>query len=171
MRRLIARLAQTAGWPARFDLLEATLLARFADAPEPRPDIAHAWRVLTEADGRIPIAAIADDIGCSHRHLVCRFREHIGVTPKLFARLMRFDRTVESLDGATAVDWATLALDCGYCDQAHLIREFRAFSGLAPSLYLRRSLVDGTGLMEPAPRPPVGGKRSDSSNTAAPARP
>lgn len=59
------------------------------------------------------------------------------MTPKLFARVRRFQRAISLAGQAPTVNWARLAADCGYFDQSHLIRDFVAFSGLTPADYLR----------------------------------
>jgi AraC-like DNA-binding protein len=60
------------------------------------------------------------------------------LTPKLFARVCAFQRVIRSIGQRSEIDWADTAATCGYYDQAHLIREFRAFSGLTPVSYLAR---------------------------------
>src|SRR5215475_9845867 len=74
----------------------------------------------------------------SQRRFIQVFTEEIGLTPKLFSRVKRFQRTIAIVRQATTPDWARLAADCGYFDQSHLIRDFLMFSGFSPSDYLRR---------------------------------
>jgi methylphosphotriester-DNA--protein-cysteine methyltransferase len=64
------------------------------------------------------------------------FREQIGMPPKLYCRLQRFQNMLKQIASGSSVDWAQLALAAGYCDQAHLVHEFRDFSGLSPTAYL-----------------------------------
>jgi len=61
----------------------------------------------------------------------------VGLTPKLYCRVQRFQQVLRLLDTGRPFDWANVALACGYYDQAHFIRDFRAFSGLSPTTYLR----------------------------------
>jgi AraC-like DNA-binding protein len=76
------------------------------------------------------------------------FQQEVGLTPKHFARVRRFLRVVQATrpqrTGQTQqrVNWARLAVDCGYYDQAHLINEFHAFAGVSPSAYLRARTAD-----------------------------
>jgi AraC-like DNA-binding protein len=87
------------------------------------------------------IGALAREIGCSRKYLASRFQEHVGLAPKSVARVLRFERAVRMLGRAGAgVRWSELALACGYYDQAHLIRDFRQFSGQTPGAYLRARL-------------------------------
>ena len=75
------------------------------------------------------------EIGLSHTRFIRLFREAVGLTPKLFCRIQRFRAVVERTAGAVAIDWARVAATCGYFDQAHLIRDFQAFSGTSPAAY------------------------------------
>ena len=74
--------------------------------------------------------------GLSHRRFIEVFRDQVGLTPKVYWRLQRFRQVLQRVHRAPRVEWADLALECGYYDQAHFIRDFRAFSGLSPSAYL-----------------------------------
>ena len=76
---------------------------------------------------------MARRLGWSHRRLISRFREQIGLIPKLLARVIRFDRATTALRAPEARDLAEIAFDCGYAGQAHLNREFREFAGTSPS--------------------------------------
>lgn len=142
---LVERLATAPGWAERFALLDATIVARLAEAVEPPASVAWAWRRLTETDGRLPIAALAQEIGCSRRHLVAQMREQIGLPPKTIARVLRFNRAVSLLQRDDGARFAEIAADCGYYDQAHLNRDFRAFAGDAPTAFLARRLPGSAG--------------------------
>ncbi|KIF01854.1 transcriptional regulator [Streptomyces sp. RSD-27] len=128
---LVERLVAARGWAARFDLLDAVLLARLGRGPEPAPEVERAWSLLTGSDGAVPIARLADEVGWSRSYLVRRFTEQVGLTPKTSARVLRFRRAAQLL-ARGPVDLATLAAGCGFYDQAHLTREFRALAGLTP---------------------------------------
>ena len=76
-------------------------------------------------------------------------KDAIGVGPRSFRRLLRFQKLTGMIGRHTgALEWAGLALDAGYCDQPHMIREFREFSGITPEVYRARSLPAGGGLVE-----------------------
>lgn len=85
--------------------------------------------------GAVLIAVLVRELGCSRRHLAARFGEDVGMTPKAYARLLRFERAVERLRGGDAA-LGRIAADCGYADQAHFSRELRAFAGATPTTLL-----------------------------------
>lgn len=133
-RLLEERLMDVGTWEERFDLVEAMLGAKLEAAESPPPDVDWAWRRLVASRGRLRVAELATELGCSRKHLAARFREHVGLPPKLVARMLRFRRASDLL-GASAMSLAELATDCGYCDQAHLDRDFRDFAGTTPTAY------------------------------------
>jgi AraC-like DNA-binding protein len=142
---LVERLDDAPSWEARFELLDSIIGARISDARRPSPDVAWAWRRLLETDGRLPIGALTDELGCSRRHLIARFREQIGPAPKTAARILRFRRATRLLARDDGRRFVEIAADCGYYDQAHLNRDFRDLAGTAPSEYLAQRLPDGFG--------------------------
>jgi AraC-like DNA-binding protein len=121
---------------ARLGLLEAALLAR-ARRPLQRDDaVVAAARHLHHGGS---VGAVADRLGWTPKRLGRLFTEQIGLAPKRFARVRRFQRLVRVASVEPAPDWARLAADCGYHDQAHLIHEFRAHAGRTPGDYRPRS--------------------------------
>jgi AraC-like DNA-binding protein len=95
----------------------------------------HAVRLLEGGEARVD--RVAEQLGVSARHLRRAFTESIGIGPKEFARTTRLQRAVRGV--ATAKDWACVAADAGYYDQAHLIADFRQLVGLAPGAFLKRT--------------------------------
>ncbi|GAB2805591.1 helix-turn-helix domain-containing protein [Streptomyces sp. NPDC054796] len=130
-RLLVERLAETEDWTTRFDLLDRALLARLEQGPDPAPEVRHAWRLLVGAGGTVPVSRIAAEVGWSQSYLVRRFTQQIGLAPKAAARVLRFHRAVGLL---TAQDThpTAVAAACGFYDQAHLNREFRALAETTP---------------------------------------
>ncbi len=127
------QLSRAPGWPARFRLLDERL-GRVLDPDRgPPPEVRRAWHVLRASGGTVRVADVAREVGWSERHLAARFRTEVGLTPKAAARVIRFDRArrlVPRLPGAT------VAATCGFADQAHLVRDFVAFTGLGPRAWL-----------------------------------
>lgn len=101
--------------------------------------VAFAQRQFSCYPQRVSVAAVLARIGISHRRFIQLFHEQVGLTPKAFCRVRRFQRILETVHRTRDVDWADVALDCGYYDQAHFIHDFREFSGMTPSQYLVRA--------------------------------
>jgi AraC-like DNA-binding protein len=121
---------------ARFRVLERCLLDRLAAAARRHPAVAYAVRAITDAPAR-PIVAVTSRIGLSARRFIELFADEVGLTPKLYSRVRRFHGVLGGIWGVADVDWADVAARHGYYDQAHLIHDFRAFTGLTPGAYLR----------------------------------
>ena len=126
-------------------MLDDFFLARLDDRLSPVPSITRALGRLRATSGSVPIATLADELGCSRRYLTAGFRSHVGVSPKLLARILRFQRAVGLME--QPLSWAEISLACGYYDQAHLIRDFKQFTGSAPGEFARRRLPDGGGVI------------------------
>ena len=88
--------------------------------------------MLRETDGRTPIRAIAEHLDISERHLRRRFQDATGMSPKTYARQLRVSAAAIRADAVAAPDWATIANDCGYFDQAHMIADFQNLCGQTP---------------------------------------
>jgi AraC-like DNA-binding protein len=138
-RLLHERLAESPGWAERFDLVEAFLMRRLRH--DPSREIGHAYRLIARAAGRVRMAELAREIGWSRKHLADRFRAEIGLGPKVVARIMRFENACRLARGAGPGEWALIAADAGYADQAHLVREFRALAGERPGSWARRTAL------------------------------
>lgn len=144
---IAAQLYELPDSPSRFALLDRELLRRIEAAPpHPHPDVERAWRLLRASGGRMPIEELGRQLGCSRRHLARRFAEDVGVSPKQAGRLMRFEAARRRLQAAVQPQGlarpqgaagrpslARIAAECGYADQAHMTREFRAFAGAPPT--------------------------------------
>ena len=89
-----------------------------------------AW--ISESRGGRSVEQLADAAGVSRQHLTRLFRARIGVTPKLYSRLARFQSGLAFSGEGASVRWSCVAADLGYADQSHMIAEFRAFSSLTP---------------------------------------
>jgi AraC-like DNA-binding protein len=140
---LVERLRE-APWAERFDLVERFLLGRLETASEPVRGVEWSWQELRRTNGRAVIEELASELGWSHRRLIARFREQIGLAPKAVGRVMRFDRAASALRSAAA-GLADIAYDCGYYDQAHMNREFRELGGTTPDAF-RSSLLESGGV-------------------------
>lgn len=134
-----AKLAADPGERGREAALDEVLThlhacARSGQAP---PDGILRALALIQADPDEPVAAVAAAVGLSHRALIDGFRTWCGVTPKVYADIVRFRQFVDALplDGPMP-PWSEFVGASGYYDQPHFIRVFRAFTGFSPSRYL-----------------------------------
>jgi len=159
-RRILGKVGAAKGWSARFDAMEALIADRLDQKSVPDA-IVHAWKSIACREGRVAVAGLAADMEYGQRRLATEFHACVGFSPKTVARLFRFNRAVRLLNRrvrnapdkiagkpyveaaaqkdvpAVKIAWADLAAACGYFDQPHFIREFRRFSGLTPTAFLR----------------------------------
>ena len=126
------RLGEAPDHARRFAILERFLMDRAGDALRTDRRVAHCVSHLHVRS----VGDLTRELGISNKHLNRLFRRHVGTNPKTLARVQRFQGVVCSLQGAAGPhDWAGVALDHGYYDQAHMITEFKACSGLTPTQY------------------------------------
>ena len=134
------RLCEARTSQERFHILEQVLLHRLRDCVEQHYAVLaalemfgnnHAWTIRNAAK----------HIGLSQRRFIQIFKAEVGVTPKLFCRIQRFQQTRTFIRQSASINWAALAFDLGYFDQSHLIREFLEFSGQSPTNYLKRHII------------------------------
>jgi AraC-like DNA-binding protein len=132
------RLQGTTTWRQRFAICDQ-VLSRLVrdDADGPPPELRQAWRMLVASEGLVPIADIAGEVGWSRQHLGRRFRDELGLSPKLAGRVVRFERARQMLQTTPPfVSIAQVAATCGYYDQAHLTRDFVEMAGCPPGRWL-----------------------------------
>jgi len=116
--------------------LELALLERAAGMFDAQPVVEYAVQNFIAQPATVKIAEVSGKTGFSTRRFIELFKQHVGMTPKLFCRVRRFQKVLHRITSGKPVDWSGVALDGGYFDQAHFIHDFRAFSGINPSKYL-----------------------------------
>jgi AraC-like DNA-binding protein len=135
------RLLDAADVAERLRLLAAALVERAAARPQPDQAVRAAAAALHHG---CTVGAAADRLGWTPRRLARRFAAQVGLAPKRFARVRRFQRLLRAAaavvpaDRARRPDWARLAVEFGYHDQAHLIHDFRELAGTTPAGYTPR---------------------------------
>jgi AraC-like DNA-binding protein len=134
-RTLRERLLEAPSSEARLGVLERALLEAAARNLERHPAVRFAVREFLQVPHVRTVADVTGQLGWSPRRFIQTFSEQVGLTPKLFCRVRRFQAALRLLQGQGRIDWTETALSCGYFDQAHFNRDFRAFSGLNPSAY------------------------------------
>ena len=138
LRRALERVRDSACLAGAAQLVQQVLLGR-CDPAAIDPRVRFAVHAIDRSAGRISIERMARAAGLTRRHLERRFLDSVGVTPKRLARVARFQRALQLLQGNGAVrSGAETAAACGYADQSHFIREFRQFAGCSPSEHLLR---------------------------------
>ncbi|MBS2033140.1 MAG: AraC family transcriptional regulator [Deltaproteobacteria bacterium] len=131
VRRFTERLASARDTLEAAKIVDAVIAERLSSAATRRPlpgFVSAAVQRLSHHE----VNAVAAELGVSGRHLRRAFREAIGMSPKAFARLTRFLRALRAARTHPAANWASIAADHGYSDQAHLIAEFRDIAGVTP---------------------------------------
>jgi AraC-like DNA-binding protein len=140
--RLHEQLAAAPGWEARYALVLRWLLDRLAVTEPGRTPTAvvRAWRQLERSRGAVGVGDLAEQLGMDRRRLARVFGAELGVTPKVAARLIRFEGARRGVAAAAArtgsLDLSGLAVRHGYYDHAHLVREFTQLAGLSPTAWL-----------------------------------
>ena len=132
------RLAVAPSSRHRFRLLENALLSPLRRPLEHHPAVSLALNDFRSENSRAAVQKLARDAGVSDHRFIDVFRSEVGLKPKMFHRVHRFQRVLIQVHRLPEPEWEQLALDSGYFDQSHLIRDFVAFSGLSPTDYLRR---------------------------------
>lgn len=117
--------------------IEGWLESRYDARLEAPPIVRTAVEAIMESPAQVVFTALVEAQGSvSYRHFVELFKRHVGPNPKLMQRIVRFSQVFQSIQGRSQVDWANLSLELGYSDQAHFIRDFRAFSGYRPQRFV-----------------------------------
>lgn len=142
-RSLRERLREVPTPQARLGALEGFLARAFRRRLlEPRPirhcAVDYALRRFAQAPSVATVRDVARSTGWTERRFSQVFREEVGLTPKVWCRIQRFQRAVRQLHAGVDVPWAELALSCGFYDQSHFANEFRAFSGVDVTTYSER---------------------------------
>jgi AraC-like DNA-binding protein len=139
--RLLDRLGDETSVQKRLAILEAGLtdVWRQRDGKNRRVPafVEHALRTFHATPTMKTIADVSREVGWSRRWLTQSFAKSVGMVPKKYCRLLRFQHVVRQVESGRWINWAELAIASGFCDQAHLAHEFRAFSGLTPEGFLR----------------------------------
>ena len=132
--RLREELLAAADPQAALDALEAALRRAWRDRAV-HAAVAHAVGDFRRHADVARVGTVTERVGMSARRFAERFEAEVGVTPKRYCRLLRFQHALRQAHADTPISWADVALSSGYYDQAHFIRDFQAFSGLTPTAY------------------------------------
>lgn len=120
----------------KFQVLEECLLEQACRPLERHRAVDCALGLFRNIHTSPAMADVSDQIGISSRHFIQLFSNEVGLTPKLFARVRRFQQVLQQIRTGSDFSWADMAAGCGYFDQAHFIHDFKEFSGINPTTYL-----------------------------------
>ncbi|MDB6146635.1 MAG: transcriptional regulator, AraC family [Spartobacteria bacterium] len=141
------QLVQASPVSAKFAILEQFLLRQMTKPLALHRVIGHAVHRFQQ---NYAVASVLQEVGLSARRFSRVFSEQVGLTPKIFHRVQRFQKTIASLPMNRHINWSQVAFDSGYCDQAHLIHEFRSFCFVTPTAFVARNIAQRNHL--PLPR-------------------
>jgi AraC-like DNA-binding protein len=141
-RTLVAQLAECSSAAGRIRVLEAELLRRVRALRWMDTALQPIARLIERERGIVTVERLSRLSGLSRQHLARKFRRQVGVSPKQFCRCTRFHALLNHAYVTPQPDWAALAAEFGYYDQAHLIAEFKEFTGLTPSQFFRAPVAD-----------------------------
>jgi AraC-like DNA-binding protein len=119
----------------RFRIMESALRTRLHYDSKDQLHTKMALKMFAPGGTGALVQAVSRELGFSQRRFIEMFSAHVGLTPKVFCRIRRFQRARILAEKREAPDWAELAVACGYFDQSHLIKDFKEFSGSTPNLY------------------------------------
>jgi AraC-like DNA-binding protein len=134
---LRTRVLEAQSAACRFDVVERFLLTRLRGSVPRSAAVEFALAQFQDPSRLVSVGDMVARSGTGARRFIAEFRHQVGLGPKTFCRVTRFGQVIGRIAQSTEVDWAETALSCGYYDQAHFIHDFRAFSGISPSGYLR----------------------------------
>ncbi len=138
VKDLECKLFETRSHKKKIDILQRALL-RLLKAPDLNPPIINAAvKLIQQQHGKISVDGLAGELRVNYKYLERQFLRVIGLTPKSYSRIARFQNVMQALKYAAFHPWPSLALDCGYYDQAHFIKEFKEFTGATPSEFVAR---------------------------------
>ena len=148
VRYLRERLCTASTHRARFELLERALIERLLQGRRLHPVVPFALECFGPDGSGASVRDVTRRSGLSHRRFLTIFRSEVGLPPKAFCRILRFQHMHRVAQRMSHIKWTDLALTCGFYDQAHLTNEFRRLSGLTPTEYERaiqetRNLLSG----------------------------
>ncbi|MFV0588338.1 DUF6597 domain-containing transcriptional factor [Bacteroides reticulotermitis] len=133
--RFYVELPQKPTTRERIQHLDAYFLEKLKRVFQPEPQIVYAVDLIRQTKGLLPLTEVAYKSCLSLRHLERKFKVAVGTSPKAFSKVVKFQHTVSYLERNKDTSLFHTAIDCGYYDQAHLIKEFKTLSGDSPSYF------------------------------------
>lgn len=122
---------------AKFAVVDTWLQQRYDDSLVPPGAIIDMVSLLQQQPAS-KLKEVLDSYNGTQKHLISQFRKFVGLTPKQYQRVLRFNDVFATMQGDQFLSWADIAQLCGYSDQSHFIREFKNFSGFSPEGFLQQ---------------------------------
>lgn len=119
----------------KFLFVEQYLLQTFQPKLQVNPFVDFAVNCIVQSPHQLSLKYLSDKVGFSQKHFIKIFKEHVGVTPKAFVKIMRFQKAIQEIEATNSANWARIAYESGYYDQAHFINDFKDFSGFTPNQF------------------------------------
>ncbi|MEM7001996.1 MAG: AraC family transcriptional regulator [Pseudomonadota bacterium] len=120
----------------KFQVAESWLASRYDASCAPAPELLEFIDRL-QAEPVAKLNQLMGAYGGSQKHLIDQFKRYVGLTPKRYQRIVRFNELLATMQSEQQVNWSDVAHRCGYADQSHFIREFKKFSGFNPQAFIR----------------------------------
>lgn len=124
----------------KFIFAEQFLLNIFFKKPAANPFVDFSVDLILNNPHQLSIQHLSDKVGYSQKHLIKIFKEHVGLTPKSFLKIMRFQKALREIETNRTANWTQIAYESGYYDQAHFIHDFKDFSGFTPAQFLKQQI-------------------------------
>lgn len=137
IRSLRDQLLEAPNPESKFQTASDWLSKRLEKAIEVNPVLNFAIDHLKENPTLDQVKTLSRLTGYSQKQFIHLFKTQIGLTPKYFQRVIRFNKVLEEVEQKSEINWTALSQHCGFYDQAHFIREFQKFSGFNPTDFLR----------------------------------
>lgn len=121
----------------KFLFAENHLLKMFGHKLVTNPFVDYAVNHILQMPNQISIERLSEKVGFSQKHFIKIFKENVGMTPKSYLKIIRFQKAIQEIEQNRTANWTSVAFESGYYDQAHFINDFRNFSGLTPTEFLK----------------------------------
>jgi AraC-like DNA-binding protein len=122
----------------KFETAENFLLGTFQSRLAVNPAVEYALAQIIRQPDQINFARMNQNIGYSPKHFIGMFKRQVGIAPKAYLKIIRFQKAIGEIEERREVKWTDISQDCGFSDQAHFINDFKFFSGFTPEEYVRR---------------------------------
>jgi len=132
------QLRETSEIKLKFDTAESFLLGTFRRRLAVNPAVEYALAEIIRQPDQINFARLNQSIGYSQKHFIDMFKQQVGIAPKAYLKIIRFQKAISEIEECKEVNWTIISQDSGFYDQAHFINDFKFFSGFTPNEYVRR---------------------------------